>query len=226
MKSNTAWDLDALRLRIAATRSDTEATDEIISSIHKSFCIFRYHISSARDAMNGVFREDNEENLDTLLFGRGDNKRGTQIAYAKIVSEANLICCLHTTRGLWDIFAQLLNALVLPCPLAESKCDIATVAATLPPSSLKDSVDRLLGSHWYLYVSAFVNTTKHRRLVPHRLSISLDEDRAGIRIAGFTYSTNRKSDSFQEYWDTEVLDGAIEVKDAIVNCGRELNASI
>ena len=53
------------------------------------------------------------------------------------------------------------------------------------------------------------------------MTVSIEEDRAGIRIGGFTYGAT----SFKTYWGHEVLEGAIEVKNAIIECGRILNAS-
>jgi hypothetical protein len=86
---------------------------------------------------------------------------------------------------------------------------------------LKDRLDKLLESHWYNYVAAFINTTKHRQLVQHKVAVSIEENRVGIRIGAFNYGKK----SFKTYWDHEVLEGAIEVKNVIIECGRLLNTS-
>jgi len=118
------------------------------------------------------------------------------------------------------VFAQLVNALILVKPLAVNHCNIQRVVANVPACPLKDRLDVLLASHWYTYVAAFINTTKHRQLVQHMMTISIEGDRAGMRIRAFTYN----SKSFKAYWDREVLEGALEVKNALIECGRFLNA--
>lgn len=90
----------------------------------------------------------------------------------------------------------------------------------MPASSLTSRLEVLLQSDWYNYVAAFTNTSKHRQLVQHLMTVSIEENRAGIRLAAFTYG-NR---SFKAYWAHEVLCGAIEVKNGIIECGRLLNA--
>jgi hypothetical protein len=52
-------------------------------------------------------------------------------------------------------------------------------------------------------------------------TVSLEHDRAGVRFNDFSYG----SDTFNAYWGTEVLEGAIEVKNAVIATGRLLNQS-
>ena len=99
---------------------------------------------------------------------------------------------------------------------------ISKVLARLPESPLREHVSSTLSSHWYRYVVAFVNTAKHRRLVEHLFSVSVEENRAGVRVGSFSY----ESESFPAYWGTEVLEGAIEVKNQVVGAGRFLNKAV
>jgi hypothetical protein len=218
MNSPTAWNLGALRAYVKAKHDDEGELQELIRSIDRSVRIFRYHMTSARDAMKGVVRtESTEISLDAVRAFFGDQR--DEFEWAKIVNEAHLIGCLHTARGMWDIYSQLLNRLVVPTPLPTERCDIVRVAAALPASLVRDQTEALLQSHWYGYVSAFVNTTKHRQLVQHLASVSFEEKRAGIRVGAFSYNGK----SFPAYWDDQVLEGAIEVKNGVVHCGRTLN---
>lgn len=219
--SLSAWNLKNLRSRVRATRSDADQVMELISSISRSVQIFRYHIATARDALKGIVNETEPQGQENFMLILGASERQGEFAYAKIVSEAHIIGCLHTVRSLWDLFAQLVNTLVLVEPLAVSACDIKRVIAVMPACPLKDRLDVLLASHWYTYVAAFINTTKHRQFVQHMMTVSIEENRAGIRIGAFTYG----SKSFKSYWGHEVLEGAIEVKNAIIECGRLLNAA-
>ncbi len=220
MNSPAAWNLDELRKQVRATRDNASEILDLISSVDRSARIFVYHMTSARDAMKGLYGEARDE-AEELLFVLGASDRQHDFEHAKIVSEAHIIGCLQTARGIWDLFAQLLNALVLSQPLAIDVCDIGRVAKALPPSPLSEAVDRATASYWYSYVMAFTNTTKHRRLVQHLVSVSFEHQRSGIKLAAFQYNQR----SFPAYWDTEVLEGAIEVKNAIVECGRLLNTA-
>ena len=219
--SPTAWNLEELRTRVRTARSEADQVLELINSISRSVQIFRYHMETARDALKGIVNETEPQGPENFMLILGASEKQDEFAYAKIVSEANIIGCLYTARSLWDLFAQLVNALVLVEPLAVSACDIRSVVAVMPASPLKARLDGILKSHWYTYVAAFINTTKHRQLVQHMMTVSIEEDRAGIRIGGFTYCAK----SFKTYWGHEVLEGAIEVKNAIIECGRLLNAS-
>lgn len=219
MMSRTAWDLGELRSRIRANRRDPDQVIDLVESIGRSIRIFRYHMATARDAMKGIVNETEPQGSENFMLILGDSDRRGEFEFATIVSEAHIIGCLHTARGLWDLFAQLVNALVLAEPFPVSACDITRVAKRLPSGPLKERVDVLLASHWYKYLAAFINTTKHRQLITHRMTISMEEDRAGIQIGAFTYD----SDNFKSYWAIEVLEGAIEVENAIVECGRLLN---
>lgn len=220
MNSPTAWNLDELRKQVRATREDSGEILDLISSVDRSARIFVYHMASARDAMKGLYGEGRSE-AEKLLFVFGASDRQHDFEHAKIVSEAHIIGCLHTARGIWDLFAQLLNALVIPRPLPIAVCDIGRVARALPPSPLSEAVNRAIADDWYSYVMAFTNTTKHRRLVQHLVSVSCEQQRSGIKLAAFEYNKR----AFPAYWDMEVLEGAIQVKNGIIECGRLLNAA-
>jgi hypothetical protein len=217
--TTTAWNLADLRAHIRSTQAEPLPALEIVSSIDRSVRIFRYHMTTARDALKGVVNEVQPSGKENLLLVLGASEQQDEFEYAKVVSEAHLIGCLHTARGLWDLLAQLLNSTAIQTPLPISVCDIAKVATALPDSPLKVRVNELLSSQWYRYVSAFINTTKHRQLVQHMLSVSFAEDRAGICVGAFTYGGT----TFDAYWGTQVLEGAIEVKNGIIACGRLLN---
>jgi len=203
-------------------RPESDQVLELINSISRSIQIFGYHMTTARDAMKGIVDETEPQGTENLRLIFGVSEKQDEFAYAKIVSEANLIGCLYAARSLWDLFAQLVNALTLVAPLSVDRCNIKSVSDLMPASSLKVKLDGLLKSHWYTYVAAFINTTKHRQLVQHMMTVSIEEDRAGIRIGDFAYNRTKL---FKTYWGHEVLEGAIEVKNTIIECGRLLNAS-
>ncbi|WP_146218645.1 hypothetical protein [Halomonas sp. LBP4] len=219
--SATVWNLEELRKHIHAKPGDAAPVLDLLESIDRSVDIFRYHMATARDAMKGIVNEAEPQGLGNFMLIFGGDERENEFAFSKIVSEAHFIASLHTARCLWDLFSQLVNTLVIADLMPIKDCNIYRVAKRIPHSPLKERVNLLLESHWYNYLAAFTNTTKHRQLIQHNATISLEENRIGIRIGAFSYA----SQNFESYWAIEVLKGAIEVKNAIIECGRLLNAS-
>lgn len=84
---------------------------------------------------------------------------------------------------------------------------------------LKEMLGVLLKSHWFKYTEAFINTTKHRNLVEHSVSVSFEENKAGVQLGEFKY----QSASYPKYWAQEILAGLVDVKNDLVACGRALN---
>ena len=138
---------------------------------------------------------------------------------SKIVNEANVIGCIHAARSIFDIFSHPINGLLLGSRIPAHVCDISKAHEALLQSELKDQIGKLLATDWYNYVVGFINTTKHRKLVPHKFSVSFESDAAGIQLGSFEY----KGTTFPSYWGTEVLQGVLEVKNSVVVCGRALN---
>jgi hypothetical protein len=190
-----------------------------VNSLGRSVDIFRYHLFTARDALEGILgdRQSVAEALD-VLYG----EQQQEYHRARVVSEAHVHGCFHVTRNMFDIFAQLVNGLVLSPPIGVEDCDIGQVHRKLTPSDLKSHVGELLESPWFDYVTAFVNTIKHRRLVPHSFTILPQENFAGMRIGAFEY----RGKPYPSYPAIEVLQSVMEVKNRIVNCGRALSAHV
>lgn len=217
---NGSWKIDVLRSKLQAA-GDSRALD-FLSSIDRYVRIFLYHLATARDAMVGLIDKDKPGSMDNVSLILGASPNSGQFRLAAIVSEANLLGAIHSARALYDVFSNLVNALILNRLISEDRCDIRTVALRLPHGTLKLTIDELLLSRWFQYVAAFVNTAKHRCLVPHSFSVSLEEGVAGFRIRGFEY----KGELFPEYSITEVLEGVLDVKNRVVACGCALNDAV
>jgi hypothetical protein len=220
--SATAWDLSKLRTHLRSADSNFDLANDVLRTLGQDVSIFRYHMTMARDALKGLVDEEHPDGHENFLLVFGGSEKSDEFNYARIVSEAHLISCLHTSRDMWDHFAQLLNLVLLRSSIPIHLCDISEVSTRLPESALRDYVLTALSSHWYRYVAAFVNTAKHRRLVEHLFSVSIEENRAGVLVGAFSYKLER----FPEYWGTDALEGAIEVKNRVIGAGRLLNEAV
>lgn len=213
------WDLAKLRSLIRDLESERHYLLDTVDSIARATDIFRYHLFKARDALNGFVDKNDPASLDALKLVLGVSEKTDEFAYARLASEANIVGCIHTARSMFDIFGQLVNGLLVCPPIPVERCDIRKVGESMPNSDLKMKISKLLLSHWFNYVSGFINTTKHRRLVQHRYSISFEENIAGIKIGAFSYNGHE----YPQYWGSEVLNGVLDFKNSVIDCGRGLN---
>ena len=191
---------------------------EVTDSLGRSVDIFHYHLFTARDALKGIL-DDSHSMVEALDLAFGEQRHAYH--HATLVSEAHIHGCFHVARNMFDMF-QLVNGLVLNPAIPVERCDIWKVHEALASSDLREEIGQLLESAWFSYVSGFVNTIKHRRLVQHSFTVSFEDNVAGIRIGAFEY----RGKSHPPYSVNEVLHGVLDVKNRIVGCGRALNVLI
>lgn len=219
---NTAWNLEELREHNRTHLNADPVTFDMIGSVSRSDSIFQYHVITARDALKGMINYGEPQGVENWMLILGGSERQEDFHCAKIVSEANLIGCVHTARSLLEIFAQLANRIALANSIEASKCTPKVLATKLADGELKIKLQELLGSYWFGYMSAFTNTVKHRQLVQHLISIAVADNIVGVKFGAFKY----EGVSYQAYWANDFLQGIISVKNAVVSLGQELNRSI
>lgn len=220
--SLTAWNLGELRKHLGSVGKNVDFTNEVLRSLGRNASIFRYHMATARDALKGIVDEEHPNIPENIRLIFGDSDKSDEFNFARLVSEAHLIGCLHTARAMWDHFAQLLNLVVLDSLIPIYECDISKILKRLPECELQIHISSTLSSHWYKYVAAFVNTSKHRQLIEHSFSTSIEANRAGVKVGAFSYH----GIDFPAYWGTEALEGAIEVKNRVIEAGSLLNKAV
>jgi hypothetical protein len=216
------WNLAALREHILTVEPAKNWLLSTVDSVSHSLYIYHYHKSLARDAFSAYSAEHDPDGIK--LFSATMMGNDDELEEAKLASEANLIAAINITRNTFDILAQLVNALVLPQPLAIDRCDFARVRDELQASKLKDEITRVSQLHWYRYLAGFSNTIKHRQLISHTPSQKHEEETGkylggGAEVAPFDY----RDDKFTSYWVREVLEGTVEMHNEIVTLGITLN---
>ncbi|GAB2878143.1 hypothetical protein GCM10027046_02630 [Uliginosibacterium flavum] len=219
---STAWNLKELRTYIHSQRNADRLTLELIDSVNRNNSIFEYHMVTARDALKGILNYEEPQGVDNLMLILGCSDRREKFHCANVVSEANLISCIHTARSLLENFAQLVNRISLESSIDVADCTPQKVAAKLPNGELKTKFEELLSSHWFKYTSAFTNTIKHRQLVQHQVAISFVDNVVGIKIGAFEYRDTR----YQACWANEFLQGVIDLKNGTIGLGQSLNRTL
>jgi hypothetical protein len=220
--SNARWNIQALRDHLRAQGfSSSDPVVRAIRSVGKMVDVFHFNSYEAKDALKGFFKEGDQVTDEHLKLVFGVGERQKDFAYARRASEAHLLGALLAVRSIYDLFSQVVNFLLLSLPLAERACNIHAVRDALQPGRLRGELDELLASDWFRYVNGFVNLSKHRYMIEHGVNVSFVDNVVGVQVSGFSY----KDDTWPAKSATEVLQGAFEVKNKVVECGRALNAA-
>lgn len=200
----TTWKLKQLREWIETTRPEDSQTADLPKSLSRSAFIVKYHARLARDAF-AEFKQpdDNNDKMFVAMMSFDPD-----FSRAALVHEANVIAAIHTVRNYGDIFAQLVNTLLVPVPILEKDCNFGKVANKLPESALKQRMLELNSSHWFRYLAAFSNISKHRRLLQSKPSVSFEEGVSGLRVEKFSYTFSSKEaeTEFPRCWGHDLLE--------------------
>jgi|CXWL01.1.fsa_nt_gi hypothetical protein len=216
----TSWNLEGLRQHIAGMHPSNGEALLALESLARAVKLFRFHIHETRSLLGTHLDAGEPHSVRSIDFVLGPSTVEAQKAV--LAAEANLIAGLHHARGMWDIFGFLVNILCLSPPLPSRSCYIHTVQQGLPSSDLKIQLGSALDSSWYKYVSAFINTSKHRLLIESTRRADFEENRVGMRVTAFNYG----SSSFPAYWFEDVVKGAIELQNQILPCGIALSGFV
>lgn len=217
------WDLVALKGYINTVKPEKVWLLSTVDSVAHSLYIYQYHKNLARDAFASYHIDQDPDGIK--LFA-GVMMMGTDETFeeAKLASEANLIAAINITRNTFDIFAQIVNALVLPQPLCIEHCTFSKARDGLPEGKLKEEITRVTRLPWFRYLAGFSNTIKHRQLISHKPSQKHKSDTGeylggGAEVAGFEHGGRK----FESFWVNEVLEGTVEMYNEIVTLGISLN---
>ena len=165
----STWNLKSLKELIELEYICKERPLEVIGSIDRAIQIFMYLFFQAKEANERINPQTPRDAFELVLT---PTDKFESIYWEKITVQANVQAAVHTARSIHDIFAQLVNCLVLSDLLPIHISDITRVTNKLTESTLKEHLCCLLVSEEYLYVNAMVNTLKHRNVVRFGASVS------------------------------------------------------
>jgi hypothetical protein len=220
----TTWKLKELEQWIEANRPDAKQAADLPRSLSRSAFIIKYHANLARDAFAEFKRTD--DNHDKMFVAMMSFK--PDFGMAALAHEANIIAIIHTVRNYADIFAQLVNTLLMTTTIPEKDCTFGKVANGLPESALKQGMLDLNSSYWFRYLAAFSNISKHRRLLQSKPSVSFEENVSGLRVEQFSYTFSSKESEtdFPRCWGHDLLEETYSIYCRILELGQELNAQV
>lgn len=220
------WKLTELAQWIESHRPAEKETLESIKSLSRSWYILNYHLVLARDAF-AAYNQSDDAKLEMYSAIAGFD---AGFSRAALVHEANIIAAIHTVRNYADIFAQVVNSLVLTKPLAERSSSLYNVSTALEDSRLKNRMTQLNESYWFRYLAAFSNISKHRRLLESTPTVTFDKDNSientGLRVQQFSYEFGSEEIAFEPCWGHHLLEEIYNVYRSILELGQELNSHV
>src|SRR5688572_8473621 len=143
--SSTPWKLQALRDHLCGQgQNGFDPASRAVRSVSKMIDIFHFNAYAAKQALKGFVSEGERPTEEHMQLIFGVSERQKDFAYARLASEAHLLGTLLATRSIYDIFSQIVNALLLTSKLGEKACNIHTVRDSLPAGRLRSDLDKLL----------------------------------------------------------------------------------
>jgi len=109
---------------------------ERVQSVSRAIDIFQYHLYMAKDSNDSIEASTPREAMELVFIP--DDKR--QFVFdTKLATQANTQASIHSARSIYDLFAQLVNGLLLDDPLAVHKCDFLNLKINCMCVSLKNT---------------------------------------------------------------------------------------
>ena len=211
-----SWNLNELIEYIRVHTGDAISHIERVDSLDRTLDVFMYHYD---EALSAIKRIEPKSEMDAVRLVLTPKALKEDVSKEKMVIQANTLAAIYNVRAANDIFAQLINGLVLPEKLSIDRCDINKVFEAIDNSNLKSQLSNLLISDNYTYISDFVNTIKHRNLILFGAEVSFKTGESGVKFKGFEYKERRH----EQRWALDVLEMTMDIKCLIADAGIELN---
>jgi hypothetical protein len=142
--------------------------------------------------------------------------------------DANLVACIQSLHSMGDILDQIVNVLVLKEPLPEEKVNNKTISEKLGKLStnpyikrIYDSRKKLRDSNEFIYINAFCNMIKHRRLINIKAK---SEDILSQEMKPTVDSFEFKHGNFPTTFGSEILEKhTIKIYRLVIDVGFDIN---
>lgn len=220
----TSWKLGELRDAIKQIKvADMCAVLKVIRSISNADEIFNYHYATAKNTVARHHSLTDQASPEMILRALGGGENAAQYAADRLVHQAHCISAALTLRAMYDMFAQLVRELLLPCKKSDKHWSIEKTYKSLDESKLRKAIKKTVSKcEDYNYLRAFTNVSKHQFNVGHVTHIDFEDDRAGIRFRSFRYGQQE----FSPYWSEEFLELLFRVRSNFISCGNVLSKEL
>ncbi|RII31239.1 MAG: hypothetical protein CXR30_00015 [Geobacter sp.] len=226
------WNMKALADFVEKDQGKPQRTiaAETLFSLMWKLNIVRYHSDKSKEAISDLQEIDPTEIIGLIFEQATGSEKGKEFFKMQFASEANLIACAQSLHSMSDILGQVVYVSLnldkaLPKPINQRRRYLGVIndemkKAALAPE-LTAKIDKFLSSKQFVFVSDYVNVTKHRSLVPAAYSVSFAEKSLhGLKLSAFRYDERE----YEATWSNDFLDSDVKsLLEMIVEIGNEIN---
>lgn len=231
----------SLLIQVSQKHNDTkiEILEPIINSFVWKFFIANYHATESKNIILKLISKSSKKGyveIAKLIFeGAAGTDKGKQFGIAVFKAEANMIAYAQSIHSLADIYSQIIyvslnldKKLEKPIPqMHRSIIKINKAISNIPEfTKLHSELNCFLTSNQFEYLNAYVNTTKHRSLIPVKYSVFFEkkiEPTHCFEIERFNYNgSTYKSKYSKEFIEADL----IFLEEAFSNIQGELCKSV
>lgn len=214
VEKRQTWNLEALKEIVVQLHGEeiAEKANECVQSLFIRKDYMFYHFWEVKNLL-----ADELSQLDSMTVIEKYILVSSQEDYSDkhwklIRAEANLIAFLQSVHACHDHLAHVIYfSLNFDADsdrrLRENEININKVGDKLGPSLLKDAINSLRNDETMKYVTAIVNTSKHRRIIQAGISVNFivnDPISHGQRFSAFEYRTKR----YPQQWAMPLIEKA------------------
>ncbi|MDF0535250.1 hypothetical protein PY479_13315 [Shewanella sp. A32] len=214
------WDFKSLKSRIQELISDTDykRLDQYMNAFDWKGKAVGFHLNEAYICFE-KFSDCSLDNYITLINKLVNNVPFPEFHSAKAKREISIVSAAMIVHSLPETLAQIL-AIYLQLPAKNiHQISVSTVLHAMKQSKIKEKFENLITSDEYLYINAFVNTSKHISLVKPMYSFAFDGTTIhSIAFDDFSY----KGTNFESIRDEVLIDYIQKLRTACVEIGAEI----
>jgi hypothetical protein len=233
------WDTEEFKNLVRGRYGEEQLAkvERPLTSVSWKLVLAQYHAEESKRLYRSYLTEEPLDELiqvvNQVLLAASSSEEASKFVEARILSEAHVIAYAQSLHSVADILAQVIYlGLDLEIDLSEPipmrylglhrVCEMVKERLAL---EVADTINTFRQSPRFLYLQAYVNTTKHRSLVDvtHSISLELSDPRYGIKILPFEY----KGKSFAEKWAYDFVGQDFRaICEGIFRIGSAMNRSL
>jgi len=205
-----------------------------ILSVPWKFSLCHYHKDEYRRLVkyptNVGMNKELIEAVGKIIEMSAGTEVGKEYRITHFFAEAHVIAFAQALHSTADILSYIIE-ICLKLNMANKQINFTNALDALKKQKIAPEVSRkankILSSKEFMYLNAFVNTIKHRRLIEIPVHVNLEPGKElhGLRISSFIYGKSKSREIYYEpKWVHEFLDGDFEkISNMVGELGAELN---
>jgi len=192
-----------------------------------------YHAYEAKEKLKIFSTDRDSENIKEVIkqifLQVSESKEASNFLEAQFISEANVIAFAQSLHSTADILAHVIYHGLNFESYTEGHIDenilgLSNVREKLQKLGIDlnilSAIDKFLNSPAFVYLQAYVNTTKHRSLIDSKYSVFLSDMKHGIIISSFEYKGKKWPEKRADDFTTKDFK---VINEGIISIGIEMN---